>query len=806
MHGEYFLSRIGKFTAAGLRGTTMFLSTPDYNRDCNNHFGVIIMTSDAIHLKNRYEITLKKIGIAAAFMAAGFLLGRIRILSALSPFGPAFIAACFLSKRPEMLLSAAGVVLGAMLLPDSALFIMAVVLVQCAALIAGYKRRRRWVAIAATVLAYGVGAAIFRMSDINTAMTAVLECLIALVMVYAFHTMLQIAAVRGKRTVFKTEETISLALGVLVVVCMLGPLSVGGVYIAHIIALLIVLSAAYIGGAALGAGVGLALGAACCLGISAEVQIIGMYGISGMAAGTLRRLKKPGTAMGFTLVNLLFILALYSSAVWYLALIEVGAAAALFMLLPVKLLRFAGRYFNAQTRREYEHRLHERRFRELTVGRLKEVSEVFMQTGRMFSDEAAGMVRQNAGISGALSIVAENACRDCVFKKSCWDKDFLSTYNVFGKLFASYEGSGRIDKRLIDSGFAKKCYHIDRIISIAESVFAAYLRDVKWQKKVEESRMITGRQLRGVASVVSDIGREMDTGFRFVESAEQDIAAALDAAGIHAGEVCAEKTTAGGLSIGLRVGHAAVSDNGRRCMEKAVSRACGVRMRIAGSAAGQAGSILRFEQATRFDVLTGIAMAAKGEVSGDSHSFQGLRGGRYMLMLCDGMGSGENARKESAAAVSLIENFYQAGFRDSVIFDTINRLLMLKGSEDMFSTVDLCMLDLKSGAATFTKIGAECAYILGGGGIATIAPGSLPIGILDDLKPVSTKKMLRGGDMIVMMSDGVTDRMGEDGAAWLMDIPAGTAQEVADAILQKAMSDAPPADDMTVMVSEIVEC
>ena len=758
-------------------------------------------------LMDKYGITLKKIGIAAAFMAVGFLLGRIRIMSSLSPFGPAFIAACFLSKRPEMMLSAAGVVLGAMLLPESTLYIVVIVLAQCAALVAGYKRRRRWVAIAATVFAYGAGTVVFRTQSIDTVMAAVLECLIALVMIYVFHTMLQITSVHGKRTVFKTEETICLALGVLVVVCMLGPLSIGGVYIAHIIALIIVLGAAYIGGAALGAGMGLALGAACCLGISAEVQIMGMFGISGMAAGTLRRLKKPVAAIGFTLTNLLFILALYNHALGYLALIEVCVAAAVFLLLPKKLLRFAGRYFNTQARREYEHRLHEKRFRELTVGRLKEVSEVFLQTGRMFSEDAAEAIRQNSSISSALSVVADNACRDCVFKKSCWDKDFLSTYNVFSKLLSAYEKAGHIDKHRIDADFAKKCYHVDKIISIAESVFAAYLRDVKWQKKVEESRLITGKQLSGVASVVADIGREMDTGFKFAYSAEQDIAAALDATGIRAKEVCAEKTAAGGFSVGLRIGHADVSDNGRRSMEKAVSRACGVRMRLSSSPVRQAasGSVLRFEQAAHFDVLTGIAMAAKGEVSGDSHSFQELAGGRYMLMLCDGMGSGEGAGRESAAAVSLIENFYQAGFRDSVIFDTINRLLMLRSGDDMFSTVDLCMLDLKSGAAAFTKIGAECSYILSGGGIATITPGSPPIGIIDEVAPVSVCKSVRAGDMIVMMSDGVNDRMGADPAAWLADIPVGTAQEMADAILGKALGDQPPADDMTVMVSEIVE-
>ena len=389
------------------------------------------MTTDAIHFKDRYNISLKRIAIAAAFMAMGFLLGRVRIMAALSPFGTAFIAACFLSKRPEILFSAAGVILGALLLPDTTLYISTVVLVLCAVLLIGHKRRRRWVALVATTLAYATGIAIFKTQEMATAMTAVLECLMALVMVYVFHNVLRIATTHSKRTVFSAEETVCLALGAMSVICMLGPLLIGGVYVAHIVAMAVVLSVAYIGGGALGAGVGLALGAACCLGISSEVQCIGMFGISGMAAGTLRKLKKPGAAIGFVLTNLMFILALYTTAVWYLAMIEVGIAAMIFMLLPKKLLRFAGRYFDSQTRRAYEHRLHAQRFRELTVGRLKEVSEVFLQTGRMFTDDTAQAMRQSDGISGVLSVVADNACRDCVFKKSCWDKDFISTYHVF---------------------------------------------------------------------------------------------------------------------------------------------------------------------------------------------------------------------------------------------------------------------------------------------------------------------------------------------------------------------------------------
>jgi stage II sporulation protein E len=194
---------------------------------------------------------------------------------------------------------------------------------------------------------------------------------------------------------------------------------------------------------------------------------------------------------------------------------------------------------------------------------------------------------------------------------------------------------------------------------------------------------------------------------------------------------------------------------------------------------------LRFAQTHRFGVLTGIAQSAKGEVSGDSHSFQGLKDGRYMLMLCDGMGSGEAARAESASTVSLMENFFQAGFDDTVVFDTINRLLLLKGDEEMFSAVDLCMLDLKTGDATFTKIGAESSYIFAGGDVRTVTPGSLPIGILDDVTPVSSRMTLYEGDMIVMVSDGVSSAIRTSASEWFADVPKENAQESADAILAK---------------------
>ncbi len=745
----------------------------------------------------------KKLILMASFLAMGFLLGRIQLLSCVCPFGPAFIAACFLSKRPETLFAAAGVALGSLFVAEP-LYVVTVSLIVCAVLLVVRRQVRRWMALMALLSAYAAATAIFRTQSLTVFTTAVLECLIALVLVYVLHNILNILFVHKRRSVFSTEETVCLAFGALTLVCITGPLSVRGVYAANIVAELLVLFAAFAGGAATGAGVGLALGLALCLGISSEVVLIGMLGISGMVAGLMRRLKKAGASVSFVLICLLFILAFYSAPALYLRLIEASIACAVFVALPKRLFVFAGKYLNVQTRREYDYGLHEKRLRELTVQRLKEVSAVFAQTGDMFSGDAA----QNADpddITDVLSVVAESACKNCVFRKSCWSKDFLNTYQVFYKMFTVFEKKGALCAADIDAQFAKKCFNLQGILSAAENIFGSYLLNVRWKRKVVAAREITGKQLSGIAQVVCDIGREMDTGFSFLESVEERIAASLDASGIRVREVCAENA-GGGLGVEIKVKGCRRDQDCRRNAERAVSTACGVRMERLGQAgcSTQKTCTLRFAQAHRFGVLTGIARASMGEVSGDSHSFQGLKNGRYMLMISDGMGSGPSAQKESAATVSLAENFFQAGFDDSVVFDTINRLLLLREGEEMFATVDLCMLNLNTGSAAFTKIGAESSYVFAGGDVLTIPPGSPPLGILEEVTPVSTQMTLCKGDMIVMMSDGASAAIKGDAADWFSDIPKENAQETADAILAKALCGQPPADDITVMASRII--
>ena len=64
------------------------------------------------------------------------------------------------------------------------------------------------------------------------------------------------------------------------------------------------------------------------------------------------------------------------------------------------------------------------------------------------------------------------------------------------------------------------------------------------------------------------------------------------------------------------------------------------------------------------------------------------------LPICDGMGSGDNAYNISKLSISLIENFYKAGFDNEIILSSVNKLLSLSEQEN-FSTIDLAVLDCR---------------------------------------------------------------------------------------------------------------
>ena len=175
-------------------------------------------------------------------------------------------------------------------------------------------------------------------------------------------------------------------------------------------------------------------------------------------------------------------------------------------------------------------------------------------------------------------------------------------------------------------------------------------------------------------------------------------------------------------------------------------------------------------------------------------------------MLSDGMGSGREARQASHSTVKLMEHLLAAGLRRDVVLNTINTLLRLRYPSEKFVTLDLAMLDSRSGELEIYKMGAPPSFLKNGGVTRVVGSGSLPMGILDEITPEKLHFKVEHGSMLVMVSDGLLENPAGYEDDWLIGILNKFRhvhpQIIADRLIEEACYRWPRGvrDDLTVLV------
>ena len=237
----------------------------------------------------------------------------------------------------------------------------------------------------------------------------------------------------------------------------------------------------------------------------------------------------------------------------------------------------------------------------------------------------------------------------------------------------------------------------------------------------------------------------------------------------------------------------------------AVGEAVGTDMTVSEKANVTEDKIfVTLRHAPRYDAVFGIAHAAKdgSSASGDTHSVLRIGPNRFLVALSDGMGSGEYAESVSGATLALIESFYRAGMSGELILGTVNKVLSIN-TEDSFTALDIGVVDLTSLRADFIKFGAPYGFIITEDGIRIVEGNSLPLGILEDLKPEIHSTDLAPNNMLVFFSDGISDayRSSSEMIDFLRTLPAKNPQNLADEILSHAIAleNGAKKDDMTVL-------
>ncbi len=128
---------------------------------------------------------------------------------------------------------------------------------------------------------------------------------------------------------------------------------------------------------------------------------------------------------------------------------------------------------------------------------------------------------------------------------------------------------------------------------------------------------------------------------------------------------------------------------------------------------GEYGTIACVEGA-KFQTLQGIARIGKGleQISGDTFLYERAAGEASKgIALSDGMGSGEEAFRDSTMVVEMLEELLEAGFPVETAVQMMNTALVIGREEVKFCTLDVCLFDLYRGSCEFVKAGAEQQHL-----------------------------------------------------------------------------------------------
>lgn len=196
------------------------------------------------------------------------------------------------------------------------------------------------------------------------------------------------------------------------------------------------------------------------------------------------------------------------------------------------------------------------------------------------------------------------------------------------------------------------------------------------------------------------------------------------------------------------------------------------------------------------EMAVGTAARSGNRVSGDRGSTCRDRFGHFYILLCDGMGTGADARAESDRAARLLTSLLEAGAEADGAMALLNGFYTLRRAS-AFSTVDLLKVDLRTGEGILYKWGAAPSYLRTAAGVKKIGTATPPPGIdaAQTHAPGQYALSLKEGETLVMVSDGAFGTLTEQR---LTDVTVGTVRDLAACLI--TLGEAEPADDRTAVV------
>ena len=557
-----------------------------------------------------------------------------------------------------------------------------------------------------------------------------------------------------------------------------------------------------------GAAAGVFLGFLLFISGGIDMPLFIALSLGGMFAGCVREFGRFFSALAMVLSPCVFLFYIDAERLQPFWMGGLFLGAILFCIFPRSWLEKIGRARATEDPADCYTRM-----KEQTEEKLLCCAEAFGALSKTFRKK--GEAVEKGEIGRMVDIIAGKVCKGCGLAHYCWEEELYRSYSTTFSALSHCEEKGRIQKTDLPPYFQETCPRLDHFAEVVNGVYEMEQRDRLWGSRLSECRELVGQQMQAVGEIMRTLSGQMEVDCIFLEGAEDALRTMLKKQGLYPRKVSATEE-GNGRGRQVRITLPACGGKGA-CREKVLPLVkkvmdCPMLLLEEGTCKvdGEGRNChLCFREEPSFSVhtATAFAPAEDGKPTGDAAAFLETEKGRALLALSDGMGTGERAAGESRAAIELLEQFTEAGFDRGLSVRMINSALLLRRGEETYATLDICEIDLFNGHAEFVKLGAAPSYLWRNGRVISLRSAALPAGILKQVLPETNEMLLKDGDMIFMMTDGITDVLGgeEKTAHWLkgklLDFPVANPEDAAEYILQEAkkLRTEERRDDMTVL-------
>ena len=439
--------------------------------------------------------------------------------------------------------------------------------------------------------------------------------------------------------------------------------------------------------------------------------------------------------------------------------------------------------------------------------KLGELSEIFNEMNNSFRGMIKGGISKEQAKEMLSLDLKEKVCYDCPERNKCHRQYAEETKRVFDNIIESGFERGKATLIDVPPYLTSRCKRVNTLISTINNTSGQYKQYANLMTNFDASRMLVAEQLNGVSKILRSLSLEVKKPLTFDTWKENKIIEELSFADITCSDAVVYDQDKESYCVTVVVKN---EDAKKEKISEIISKICGCSMSVENeNYSGRSGwTVVNLKTSPVYNIVFGTAATKKAtsKISGDSYSLIKIDNDKFMMALCDGMGSGKQAEKSSNLAMGLVENFYKAGFDNEIILSSTNKLLTLSGDE-MFSALDLAIIDLRKGVADIIKLGAPVGLIKHKTETDVVDGSDLPLGIIDGVKPKIKKLVLNSGDYIILATDGITDSFenDEEYLNYVNNLDISNPQTLAQEILKKALEncDGSAIDDMTIIVSKI---